>query len=123
MKKINENFVVSDGATFELISDTYCQITSAGTLLALTSGGTAVAYNGGTAVAYNGSRAVAYNGGRICKTWNLANDGNYQLYATDDGYFYAGCAVNLTREQALKRWDRDDDRACLFTLAILSLDW
>ena len=110
-------------------------------------GGRAVAYSGGRAVAHNGSRAVAHDGGRavardggraeahdggtaeahdggeICELFDLADDGKYKLTMTDDGYFYAGCAVNLTREQSLARWDRDDDRACLFTLAILSLDW
>jgi hypothetical protein len=82
-------------------------------------GGVAMAYKGGRAEAYNGGQAEAYNGGVVCKSFNLANDGAYQLWCTDDGYFYAGCQKRLTREQALAHWDRDDDRAMLFTLAIL----
>ena len=87
------------------------------------SGGRAVAYDGGRAEAHDGGTAEAHDGGEICELFDLADDGKYKLTMTDDGYFYAGCAVNLTREQSLARWDRDDDRACLFTLAILSLDW
>ena len=86
-------------------------------------GGTAVARDGGRAEAHDGGTAEAHDGGEICELFDLADDGKYKLTMTDDGYFYAGCAVNLTREQSLARWDRDDDRACLFTLAILSLDW
>jgi hypothetical protein len=37
----------------------------------------------------------------------------------DNGLYYAGCVKALTREQALKRWARSDDRAKLFTGVIL----
>ena len=138
MIKINDYFEISEGSEYELVSETYCGLKSPGILIARDGGraeahdgGTAVArdggraeaYNGGTAVAHDGGTAEAHDGGEICELFDLADDGKYKLTMTDDGYFYAGCAVNLTREQSLARWDRDDDRACLFTLAILSLDW
>ena len=138
MIKINDYFEISEGSEYELVSETYCGLKSPGILIAhngsravahdggravARDGGRAEAHDGGRAVAYDGGTAVAYDGGEICELFDLADDGKYKLTMTDDGYFYAGCAVNLTREQSLARWDRDDDRACLFTLAILSLDW
>ena len=42
----------------------------------------------------------------------------YALVQTDTDKFSAGCAKNLTREQALARWNRTDARAVLFTAAI-----
>ena len=42
----------------------------------------------------------------------------YALVQTDTDRFSAGCAKNLTREQALARWNRTDARAVLFTAAI-----
>ena len=42
----------------------------------------------------------------------------YALVQTDTDRFTAGCAKNLTREEALARWDRTDARAVLFTAAI-----
>ena len=48
----------------------------------------------------------------------IASDTSYSLFARVDGSFSAGCRKNLTREQALRHWARDDDRAMLFTLAI-----
>ena len=64
--------------------------------------------------------------GRVlsCKTndfngFRIADDGNYVLhYDNTNETFLAGCSGVLTREQAIKRWDRDDDRAKLYTLAI-----
>ena len=130
--------VARDGGTAEAYNGGTAEAHDGGRAVAY-SGGRAVAYDGGRAVAHDGGRAVARDGGRaeahdggtaeahdggeICELFDLADDGKYKLTMTDDGYFYAGCAVNLTREQSLARWDRDDDRACLFTLAILSLDW
>ena len=122
MIKINDYFEISEGSEYELVSETYCGLKSPGILIAH-NGSRAVAHDGGRAEAYNGGTAEAHDGGEICELFDLADDGKYKLTMTDDGYFYAGCAVNLTREQSLARWDRDDDRACLFTLAILSLDW
>jgi len=45
------------------------------------------------------------------------NDG-YALVQTDTDHFSAGCRTNLTRAQALKHWNRTDERAKLFTAAI-----
>ena len=42
----------------------------------------------------------------------------HALVQTDTDKFSAGCAKNLTREQALDRWNRTDERAVLFTAAI-----
>ena len=130
MIKINDYFEISEGSEYELVSETYCGLKSPGILIAHNGsravahdGGRAVARDGGRAEAHDGGTAEAHDGGEICELFDLADDGKYKLTMTDDGYFYAGCAVNLTREQSLARWDRDDDRACLFTLAILSLDW
>ena len=53
----------------------------------------------------------------------IAFEGKYLLWRSDAGLYYAGCRIALTREQALKHWDRTDDRAMLFTLAILSFAW
>ena len=48
----------------------------------------------------------------------IAFEGNYLLWRSDAGLYYAGCRSELTREQALKHWDRQDDRAVIFTKAI-----
>ena len=49
----------------------------------------------------------------------IADDDNYVLFYDNTGdTFLAGCSGILTRAQAIKRWDRDDDRALLYTLAI-----
>jgi hypothetical protein len=44
--------------------------------------------------------------------------GGYALIQTDTDLFSAGCQRNLTREEALKHWNRTDERAKLFTAAI-----
>ena len=44
----------------------------------------------------------------------------YALVQTDTDHFSAGCARNLTRDEALARWKRRDKRAKLFTAAILA---
>ena len=86
-------------------------------------------WDGSRVVAWSGSRVDAWDGSRVdarsgshVDAWNdfqlLADDGNYELRVSPDGYYYAGCRIALTAEEALKHWDRDDDRACLFTLAI-----
>lgn len=49
----------------------------------------------------------------------LAECDQYTLLRDPDGYYYAGCRGPFTAEQALKHRDREDDRACLFTFAIL----
>jgi YD repeat-containing protein len=49
----------------------------------------------------------------------LAWHDGYSLQANLDGTYTAGCRKNLTRQQALAHWDRSDDRALLFTRAIL----
>ena len=48
----------------------------------------------------------------------IAFEGKYLLWRSDAGLYYAGCRIALTREQALKHWDRQDDRAVIFTKAI-----
>jgi hypothetical protein len=42
------------------------------------------------------------------------------LWLSDDGLYYAGCRGPLTREAALAHWDRPDERAVMFTAAILA---
>jgi hypothetical protein len=37
---------------------------------------------------------------------------------TKNGKYWAGCREFDNAKQALKHWGRDDDRACLFTIAI-----
>ena len=49
---------------------------------------------------------------------NLIAVSEYGLWAGSNGLYYAGCQEGFTREQALRHWDREDDRACLYTLAI-----
>ena len=49
---------------------------------------------------------------------NLIAVSEYGLWAGSNGLYYAGCRKGFTREQALRHWDREDDRACLYTLAI-----
>lgn len=46
----------------------------------------------------------------------------YSLFAHVDGRFSAGCRMNLTRDEALKHWNRTDSRAVLFTQAILAYE-
>jgi hypothetical protein len=49
----------------------------------------------------------------------LIANSTYCLFVSKDGLYSAGCARNLTLDQALNRWDRDDERAVAFTAAIL----
>jgi YD repeat-containing protein len=49
----------------------------------------------------------------------LAWHNDDSLQANLDGTYTAGCRENLTRQQALAHWARDDDRALLFTFAIM----
>ena len=49
----------------------------------------------------------------------IADDGNYVLFHdAERDLFLAGCRL-FTRAEALKHWNRDDNRAKLFTGAIL----
>ena len=49
----------------------------------------------------------------------IADDGRYVLhYDAANDTFLAGCSGVLTREQALKRWNRSDDRALLYSKAM-----
>ena len=81
------------------------------------SGSTVRAWSGSTVRALLGSTVHAKSGSTVHAAIILADDGQYKLFKAGDLYF-AGCASFLTLEQALKRWDRDDDRALLFTFAI-----
>lgn len=50
----------------------------------------------------------------------IADDGKYVLhYDSTSDTFLAGCSDTLTRTEAIRRWNRDDDRALLYTLAIV----
>lgn len=51
------------------------------------------------------------------KAVKLADDGNYQLWIVDEE-FRAGCRKFLNAEDALAHWDREDERAELFSEAI-----
>ena len=79
----------------------------------------------------NNSRAVARANNSLAEAWAnnstaiqhhttnvLANSDGYTLLQLANGRIAAGCR-NFTRRQALEHWNREDDRACLFTLAIL----
>jgi uncharacterized membrane protein len=46
----------------------------------------------------------------------------YGLWRSDEGLYYAGCRVNLTKDKALAHWGRGDDRALLFASAINSFE-
>ena len=49
----------------------------------------------------------------------IADDGKYVLlHDTNRDLFKAGCQGPITRAEALKHWDRDDERAKIFTKAI-----
>ena len=50
--------------------------------------------------------------------WRCIAVSYYALCQTEDGRLFAGCAEGLTREEALDRWDRADERDVLFTAAI-----
>jgi hypothetical protein len=72
-------------------------------------------YSGATLTASNLTSAYGAPGRELTR---CPTDG-YVLWLGDNGLYYAGCAIILTREQALERWAREDDRAKLFTAAIL----
>ena len=49
----------------------------------------------------------------------IADDGEYVLFRdAEKELFLAGCQGPFTRAKALKHWDRDDERAIIFTKAI-----
>jgi len=48
----------------------------------------------------------------------IAFDGEYALFLHDDGTYSAGCQKSLSKEEALKHWNRSDNRAVMFTEAI-----
>ena len=49
----------------------------------------------------------------------IADDSEYVLFRdTEKDLFLAGCQGPFTRAKALKHWDRDDERAIIFTKAI-----
>ena len=49
----------------------------------------------------------------------IADDGEYVLFRdAEKELFLAGCQGPFTRAEALKHWDRDDERAKIFTKAI-----
>lgn len=148
MKKLNEFFYISDDAEYTLSHDTRLVLESGyafvqdgghaevlrrggcnvqpGGLATLLRGGDAVVMKGGCAIVQEGGYADVQPGGIETTTdetpVNLASDEQFIL-RTCQGLFQAGCHRWFTRAQALAHWDREDDRACLFTLAILSCDW
>ena len=46
----------------------------------------------------------------------------YGLWLSHDGYYFAGCRGPISREAAIKHWDRADERAKAFTAAIEAVD-
>ena len=48
----------------------------------------------------------------------ICPDDGYAFVQTDTDRFFAGCAKNLTRADAMARWNRTDARAMLFAAAI-----
>ena len=48
----------------------------------------------------------------------IAFDGEYALFLYDDETYSAGCQKSLSKEKALKHWNRADNRAVMFTEAI-----
>ena len=49
----------------------------------------------------------------------ISDDGEYVLFRdAEKELFLAGCQGPFTRAKALKHWDRDDERAIIFTKAI-----
>ena len=96
MKQVNENFQVSDDAEYTLISPFELHVQR------------------GNAEAWaSGARAFQKD-----EFLSLVESDGHMLLMSPDGEYYAGCRGPLLREQALQHWDREDDRACLFTLAI-----
>ena len=114
MKQVNENFQVSDDAEYTLISPFELHV-QRGNAEAWASGARAVALA-------SGARAVAWASGALTfqkdEFLSLVESDGHMLLMSPDGEYYAGCRGPLLREQALQHWDREDDRACLFTLAI-----
>lgn len=132
MKKLNKYFSVSDDADYTLVNETYL-VLKAGHAVVLNGGhidvheeGHADVRWGGHADVRKGGIAHVWKGG--LKTRNgaipveIAKADGHKLQMCQ-GLFQAGCSSWLAREAALNRWNREDDRACLFTLAILSCDW
>lgn len=132
MKKLNKYFSVSYDADYTLVSKTYL-VLKAGYAVVLEGGhidvhqgGCAEVRWGGHADVWEGGSATVWEGG--LKTCNgaipveIAKAGGHKLRMCQ-GLFQAGCSSWLARDVALNRWNREDDRALLFTLAILSCDW
>ncbi len=141
MKTVNENFDVSHGAQYVLVSPFELHILG-GVAEAWGTGSVAQALEPGSVAISRGTGSVAISRGtgsvaqaltagsvaisrgtgsvafQYTDLLRLADDEIFELIMTPDGFFYAGCRRRLTREEALKHWDREDDRACLFTLAI-----
>ena len=105
MKQVNENFQVSDDAEYTLISPFELHV-QRGNAEAWASGALAEAWA-------SGARAFQKD-----EFLSLVESDGHMLLMSPDGEYYAGCRGPLLREQALQHWDREDDRACLFTLAI-----
>jgi transcription elongation factor len=83
----------------------------------------------------SGAVAQAWVSGAVAQAWasgaqsvnaddfaDLCECDGYTLKACTNGTYYAGCRGPFTAEQALAHWDRKDDRACLFTFAILMFE-
>ena len=133
-----EYFTFSEDAKYELVTPTYAVLKfghaeiwaggradiRAGGYADIWSGGYADIEAGGRAVVLAGGHADIRDGGRADKLEEmqiLAESDGYNLSRTSDGRYYAGCRIALTAAEALAHWDREDredDRACLFTLAI-----
>ena len=142
MKRLNEYFDASEDADYKLdnmnihISKGRADVRCGGSAVVrdggradVWDGGHAVVLAGGHAVVWDDGHAVVRDGGRAVVLGSgsqqlystmpiLAESESYELRRSDDGLYYAGCQSMLTAAEALKHWDREDDRACLFTMAI-----
>ena len=68
-----------------------------------------------------GGRALTYKKEGFSGV-RIADGGKYVLYHdANRGLFKAGCQGPFTRAEALEHWDRDDERAKIFTKAITAL--
>jgi hypothetical protein len=65
---------------------------------------------------------LTYSDSRGFNSVTITIDAYYTLYQdVNTKLFTAGCRVNLTLEEALAHWDREDARAILFTEALKEL--
>lgn len=118
MIRVNDAFLVSEGADYVLVSDRLLRINS-GVAHVVKPYAVAEARASGAVAVALASGALAENADDFAE---LATSDGYTLKASAGGTYYAGCRGPFTSKQALAHWDREDDRACLFTFAILMFE-